>query len=100
MKGKLVMESMTQISEDQAFSAISEPDFDYNSIVLPDEGPLRYEFKIEVRPEFDLPAWQGMKLERPVHEYSEAEVDEYLRSCSPATPRPSIAPNRWQLAIC
>jgi trigger factor len=79
VKGKLVMESMTQISEDQAFSAISEPDFDYNSIVLPDEGPLRYEFKIEVRPEFDLPAWQGMKLERPVHNYSEAEVDEYLK---------------------
>lgn len=79
VKGKLVMESMTQISEDQAFSAISEPDFDYNSIVLPDEGPLRYEFKIEVRPEFDLPAWEGMKLERPVHAYEEAEVDDYLK---------------------
>jgi trigger factor len=79
VKGKLVMESMTQISEDQAFSAISEPDFDYNSIVLPDDGPLRYEFKIEVRPEFDLPAWQGMKLERPVHTYSDAEVDDYLK---------------------
>lgn len=79
VKGKLVMESMTQISEDQQFSAISEPDFDYNSIVLPDEGPLRYEFKIEVRPEFDLPAWEGMKLERPVHSYSEGEVDDYLK---------------------
>ncbi|WP_254510024.1 trigger factor [Anatilimnocola floriformis] len=79
VKGKLVMESMTQISDDQKFSAISEPDFDYNSIVLPDEGPLRYEFKIEVRPEFDLPAWEGMKLERPVHTYSEAEVDDYLK---------------------
>ena len=79
VKGKLVMESMTQISDDQKFSAISEPDFDYNSIVLPDEGPLRYEFKIEVRPEFDLPAWEGMKLERPVHEYADAEVDDYLK---------------------
>jgi trigger factor len=79
VKGKLVMESMTQISEDQQFSAISEPDFDYNSIVLPDAGPLRYEFKIEVRPEFDLPAWEGMKLERPVHAYEEAEVDDYLK---------------------
>ncbi|QDU30397.1 Trigger factor [Anatilimnocola aggregata] len=79
VKGKLVMESMTQISDEQQFSAISEPDFDYNSITLPDEGPLRYEFKIEVRPEFDLPAWQGMKLERPVHTYSEEEVDAYLK---------------------
>lgn len=79
VKGKLVMESMTQISDDQKFSAISEPDFDYNSIVLPDEGPLRYEFKIEVRPEFDLPAWEGMKLERPVHTYNEGEVDDYLK---------------------
>lgn len=79
VKGKLVMESMTQISDEQAFSAISEPDFDYNSIILPDQGPLRYEFKIEVRPEFDLPAWQGMKLERPMHEYSETEVNVYLK---------------------
>ncbi|WP_425614864.1 trigger factor [Anatilimnocola sp. NA78] len=79
VKGKLVMESMTQISDEQQFSAISEPDFDYNSITLPAEGPLRYEFKIEVRPEFDLPAWQGMKLERPVHQYAEEEVDAYLK---------------------
>lgn len=79
VKGKLVMESMTQISDEQQFSAISEPDFDYNSIVLPDEGPLRYEFKIEVRPEFDVPAWQGMKLERPVHNYNEEEVEAYLK---------------------
>jgi trigger factor len=79
VKGRLVMESMTQISEEQQFSAISEPEFDYNSIVLPDEGPLRYEFKIEVRPEFDLPQWEGMKLERPVHEFTDEEVDTYLK---------------------
>ena len=38
-----------------------------------------FEFDIEVRPEFDLPQWKGLKLERPTHEYTDEEVDERLQ---------------------
>lgn len=78
VKGKLLMDSMTQISDDHEFSAISEPDFNYDSIRMPTTGPMVFEFDIEVRPEFDMPQWKGLTLDRPTHEYSEAEVDEYL----------------------
>ena len=31
-----------------------------------------------MRPEFDLPKWKGLKLERPVREFTDADVDEQL----------------------
>jgi trigger factor len=80
VKGSLLMDSVTQASEECDFSAISEPDFDFEAIDLPDEGPMTFEFDIEVRPNFDMPEWKGLKLERQVHEYSDEEVDEHLNT--------------------
>ncbi len=76
VKGSLLMDSMTQITEDESFSAISEPDFDPLAVTLPDDGPMTFEFDLEVRPEFDLPEWKGLKLERPVREFSKKDVDK------------------------
>src|SRR3954463_6308766 len=79
VKGKILMDSLTQLSDDHQFTAISEPDFNMDSVQLPEDGPMVFEFDIEVRPEFDLPRWKGLTLERPMHEYSDAEVDERLK---------------------
>ncbi|MFO0872114.1 MAG: trigger factor [Pirellulales bacterium] len=78
VKGSLLMDSMAQLSEDQVFTAIGEPDFDVNAISLPDDGPLTFEFNIEVRPEFDLPEWRGLKLDRLTHKYTDDEVSRQL----------------------
>lgn len=75
VKGSLLMDSLAQISDDEDFSAISEPDFDFESIDIPEEGPMTYEFNIEVRPEFDMPEWKGMKLTRTEQEFSDEEID-------------------------
>ena len=34
------MDSLTQMGDDQQFSAISEPDFDFDSVQMPDDGPM------------------------------------------------------------
>jgi trigger factor len=47
-------------------------------VQLPDDGPMVFEFDIEVRPEFDVPQWKGLTLDRPAHEYSDAEVEQRL----------------------
>jgi trigger factor len=78
VKGKILMDSLTQMSEDHQFTAISEPDFDIDSVQLPDDGPMVFEFDIEVRPEFELPRWKGLTLERPTKEYADAEVQDRL----------------------
>ncbi len=59
VKGELLMDSLTQVNEEQKLSAISEPEFDFEAIELPDEGPLTFEFDVEVRPEFDGAAVEG-----------------------------------------
>jgi trigger factor len=78
VKGSLLMDSMTQITDDEKFSAISEPNFDPLAVTLPDEGAMTFEFDIEVRPEFDLPEWKGLKIERPVKEFDAKDIDKRL----------------------
>ncbi|HEX4143381.1 MAG TPA: trigger factor [Pirellulales bacterium] len=78
VRGSLLLDSMTQITESEDFVAISEPNFDPTAVELPDDGPLKFEFDIEVRPEFDLPNWKGLNIERPVRDFSEADVDQRL----------------------
>jgi trigger factor len=78
IKGSLLMDSLSQISEDQSFTAISEPELKLDAIEVPDEGPMVFEFDIEVRPEFDLPEWKGLKIERPTREFTDADVDQHL----------------------
>ncbi len=75
VKSTLLMDSIAQLSEEQKLAAISEPDFDLESIELPKEGPLTFEFDLEVRPEFAMPKWKGLSIERPVREFTEADVD-------------------------
>lgn len=79
VKGTLLLDSLQQISEEYEFSAISEPDFRYQAVELPDEGPLTFEFDLEVRPEFDMPEWKGLDVQRPVHEVSDDEVELHLK---------------------
>jgi trigger factor len=78
VKGSLLMDSMTQITEDEKFSAISEPDFDPQAVEVPDDGPMTFEFDIEVRPEFDLPEWKGLTVQKPVREFAKADIDKRL----------------------
>ncbi|WP_233200386.1 trigger factor [Blastopirellula marina] len=78
VKGSLLMDSMAQASDEQNFSAISEPDFKFDAVELPEEGPLTFEFDIEVRPEFDLPKWKGLELEKPVKTFEKADIDKHL----------------------
>lgn len=78
VKSTLVMDSLQQITEGDHFSAISEPDFDYDAVELPAEGDFKYEFKIEVRPDFDTPKWEGLALDRPTCELNDKHVDEHL----------------------
>jgi trigger factor len=74
VKTQVLMASLEQLAEEQSIAPLSPPELDPNAIEIPKEGPFVYEFDIEVRPEFDLPDYKGLKLRRPVHTFAEAEV--------------------------
>lgn len=87
VKSSLVMDSLQQITEGGEFSAISEPDMDYGAIELPETGDFTFEFKIEVRPEFDTPNWKGLDLDKTEYTLTDAEVDHQLaRTLERVTP--------------
>jgi trigger factor len=78
VKGSLLTDSLSQITETESFSAIGEPEFDYNTIEIPDSGDFKYQFQIEVRPEFETPNWKGLKLTKPVETIADGDVQESL----------------------
>ena len=79
VKSELLLASVSQVNEDEDLSAISEPDLDLEAIEIPDDGPLVFEFDIEVRPQFDVPRWKGLTIEKPVREFSETDVEDTLQ---------------------
>src|SRR5439155_6753605 len=74
VKTQVLMASLEQLAEEQSIAPLSPPDLDPNALEIPKERPFVYEFDIEVRPEFDLPDYKGLKLRRPVHTFGAAEV--------------------------
>jgi len=80
VKGTLLFDAMSQVTDGDTFSAISEPVFDFDAVEIPDEGALTFEFDIEVRPEFDMPEWAGLKLEKPTKDFGNEDIDKQLRT--------------------
>lgn len=78
VKQKVLMYSLEQLAEEQDLDPINEPNIDLDSIDIPEEGDFEYEFDVEVRPEFDLPDYKGIAIERPVGEITDEDVEDYL----------------------
>ncbi|MDR1493681.1 MAG: trigger factor [Planctomycetaceae bacterium] len=76
--GSLVMDSIKPIHSNKELTPISEPDIDLDAIDVPETGPLVFEFQLEVRPEFELPNWEGLKIQKPVKKFSSEDVDHAL----------------------
>lgn len=79
VKNELLMDSLSHFGETDQFTAIGEPDFDYNAISVPDDGEFKFQFTIEVRPDFDTPDWKGMKLTKPVEDVADPDLDAALK---------------------
>jgi trigger factor len=79
VRAEVLLKSLEQLDEDTKLSPLAPPNLDPGKIELPEQGPLVYEFDIEVRPEFDLPDYKGLKLRRPVRVFTDADVAEEER---------------------
>jgi trigger factor len=79
VRGEVLMASLEQLAEEQDIAPLAPPDLDPAKIVIPAEGPLVYEFEVEVRPQFQLPDYKGLKLKRPVQEFTDADVEVEMK---------------------
>lgn len=91
IKLKLLTDASDSAIKDNKLSVLSEPDIDYEKIELPAAGPMKFDFEIEVRPEFDLPPLEGITVEKTKLEVTDEQIDrevEQLRKWSGVwTPR-------------
>lgn len=82
VKGQLLSESYTQAIEDEGLDVIGEPDVkDVESIEVPESGPMTYTVEVEITPDFELPKFDGIKVEKKTVEVTDddvtAEIEQY-----------------------
>jgi trigger factor len=78
VKSALLMAALEQLDKDYDLEPINQPKLDLEAIELPDDGPMRFEIELEVRPEFTLPTYKGLSVKRPVKTINDEDVDRQL----------------------
>jgi trigger factor len=76
VRGEILLKSLEQLAEENQLTPITAPNIDPSKIEIPKQGPLIYEFEVEVQPEFELPNYKGLKLRRPVKVFTDADVQQ------------------------
>ena len=91
VKLALLAEASEAAIKDNELKTLGEPDIDYENIKLPDEGPMKFDFEIEVRPEFNLPELEGIPVTKTkleiTDELIDAEIEKMLKWAGIWTPR-------------
>ena len=78
VKLKLLADAGESAVKDNELQTIGEPDIDFENIELPAEGPLKFDFEVEVRPEFDLPQLEGIAVTRTKLQVSDEQIDREI----------------------
>lgn len=79
VKQQVLIDSLEQMAEDYDLDPINEPDFGLDDLEIRGDQDFEYEFDVEVRPNFELPDYEGITIERPVREITDAHVESYLQ---------------------
>jgi len=80
VKIKLLADASDSAVKDNELDMIGDPDIDYENIDLPESGSLKFDFEVEVRPEFDLPDMEGIAVDKPKITFGDDEIDEAVIS--------------------
>jgi len=75
----LIRETFPKALEELDVKLITEPRLE-NAGDLKEGEPFSYSALLDLWPEFDLPEYKGIKLEKPPYEVTEEEVDEQMEA--------------------
>ncbi len=91
IKLKLLAEASESALKDNNIDSLNEPDIDYEKLELPETGVMKFEFEVEVRPEFKLPALEGIEVKKTklqvTDEQVAAETEQLQKYSGMWTPR-------------
>jgi len=80
VKLKLLADASDAALKDNDLDVLGDPDIDYEKIELPETGPMKFDFEVEVRPQFELPPLEGIKVEKPKIEITDKELDDEVQA--------------------
>jgi trigger factor len=78
IKLNLMADASKAAMEDNKLQTLGEPDIDIEKTELPAEGSLKFDFEVEVRPEFKLPQLEGIPVTRTKLEVTDEQVDREI----------------------
>ena len=78
IKLKLLADASDSAIKDNELSILRDPDIDYEKIELPSDGPLKFDFEVEVRPQFDLPPLEGIPVNKTKLEVTDEQIDREI----------------------
>jgi trigger factor len=78
IKLKLLADAGDSAIKDNELDTLREPNIDFEKVELPDSGPLKFDFEVEVRPEFELPKLEGIAVEKKKLEVTDEQVDREI----------------------
>ncbi|MHC4482529.1 MAG: trigger factor [Planctomycetota bacterium] len=78
IKLKLLADASESALKDNELDALREPDIDFESIELPETGSLKFDFEVEVRPEFDLPQLEGISVEKSKLQVTDEQINREI----------------------
>jgi trigger factor len=78
IKLKMLADASEAAIKDNKLDILREPEIDYEKIELPADGPLKFDFEVEVRPEFELPALEGIAVNKVKAEVTDGHVDREI----------------------
>ena len=78
VKLQLLSDATDAALKDQDIDTLGEPDIDHEKIDLPDTGPMKFDFEVEVRPQFDLPELEKIPVEKQKIDLSDKNIDKEL----------------------
>ncbi len=78
IKLKLLSDASEAALKDNKLDVLGEPNIDHEKISLPADGPFKFDFEVEVRPEFELPSLEGIPVEKRKLEVTDAQIDREI----------------------
>jgi trigger factor len=78
VKLKLLAEASESAIKDNELQTIGEPDIDFEKMELPETGPMKFDFEVEVRPAFELPELEGIPVTKTKLEVTDEQVDREI----------------------
>ena len=77
-KLRILADATEKALEENKIDSLGEPDINHEDYTLPESGSFKFDFEVNVRPEFELPALDAIKIEKPSTDVSDEEVQSRL----------------------